>query len=357
MILRIIFLLCIAIETGCSHDPRGGNERQKAGEIMDRVEELTPLAPDSALNLLYTIDKVSVVKQRERARYSLLHSVLLDKNYMDLTTDSIIRPAKEYYSRHGKRKERAKMYYYLGRIYENAGRIEDAVKAYIQSEEQVEEGQYNLKGLIYSSMGYLYNAQASTKEALDMFVKASDAFRKAGNLKNLSYTLREEGDVLMDMGEKASANRKLYEAMGIAEQLGDTTNILYLSLKIGANLVFNYKDIAQARFLLSGVYDRYLNGKIPEDDYFLWSYIYLQEKNTEKAEYYLQHRNLTNPDPLYLSGIYEVWRMLYEKKGEYQKALYYANRIIQLRDSTYVKEKEKLIQKLDRGNITMIYYV
>ena len=131
---RCIFLLGVVMWVACCCDGPGKDERERNRQVMDRVEQMTKSAPDSALQLLYTIDESTLGKRKERARFSLLHSIVLDKNYFDLTTDSVIRPAMEYYSRNGKREDRAKMYYYLGRIYENAKRTKDAVKAFIQAE-------------------------------------------------------------------------------------------------------------------------------------------------------------------------------------------------------------------------------
>lgn len=188
---RYIFLLGALVSLACCGKGAEEREAERVGRVMDRAERLMESAPDSALDLLCTIDADALEKGRERARFSLLHSILLDKNYIDLTTDSIIRPAVEYYSRKGKREERAKTYYYLGRIYENAKRTKDAVKAFVQAEQWVNEEEYYFKGLIYGGLGRLYYRQHSLEEALEMFSNAGDVFRKSGHKRNLSYALQQ----------------------------------------------------------------------------------------------------------------------------------------------------------------------
>ncbi|MDE6878112.1 MAG: tetratricopeptide repeat protein [Odoribacter sp.] len=332
----------------CCCDGPGKDERERNRQVMNRVEQLTESTPDSALQLLYTIDESTLGKRKERARFSLLHSILLDKNYFDLTTDSIIRPAMEYYSRNGKREDRAKMYYYLGRIYENAKRTKDAVKAFIQAEQLAGEEEYYFKGLIYGGMGRLYKSQDSSEEALKMFAQASEAFRKSGHQRNLSFSLQQEGDILSDLGKKELSNQKLYEALDMSKQLKDTVNILGISRIIAANFIFYYNDIPQARNFLTDIYTKYHIKEIPQSDYILWGYTYLQEKDLAKAEYYFQQKKLSHPSLRSLMDVNSLWQKLYEEKGEYRKALDYAKQAAELRDSVYEKEKAELVQNLER---------
>ena len=72
-------------------------------EELDRAEAVMEEHPDSALALLDTLDRSRLTTREARARHALLYSQALDKNYIELTTDSIIRPAAQYYARHGSR--------------------------------------------------------------------------------------------------------------------------------------------------------------------------------------------------------------------------------------------------------------
>lgn len=345
---RILFLLYIVTIWGCGNGHSGLKERKIALGILDRVEIMAAEQPDSALMLLHTIEGVNFVKQKDRARYSLLFSELLDKNDIDLETDSVIRPAVEYFSQNGRREDRAKMYYYLGRIHENAERTEEAVAAFVSAEKYVGPEQYNLQGLIYSHMGYLYDTQANAEATVKMFAKASEAFRKSGNLKNLSYTLEKEGDALLVLLDRENASFRYYEALDIAKKLKDTTNILSLTHGIATHLAFHVKNILEARKLLSETYEQYHITEFPSYHYLLWGYIYLQEKNLKKAEYYLQNSKEWQVNPNITVGYYEMLSRLYQEKKEYRKALVYAERAGELRDSIYVVEKDKLVQNLER---------
>lgn len=340
----IIFILCLLFIGGCNYYDSGHKEGKKVAETMERVRELSVSMPDSALAVLYTVEEKELSNRRERAHYSLLLSELLDKNYMDLETDSIIRPAVMYFSRHGKQDDRAKMYYYLGRIHENAGHIEKAVEAFVAAGENVTDEQYRLQGLIYSHIGYLYEKQLSTEEAIEMFSKASDAFSKANDLRNLCYCLEKEGDIYFVKNQE-KASLRYYQALDIAKQLKDTVNILYLIHGIATNLVFHFKNIEGAKELLVETYEQYHVSEIPFYQHFLWGYIYLQEKDLQKAEYYLTATGEQNPNPHAVIGYQDLQRMLHKEKKEYRKALEYAEQAIELRDSTYSLEKEALVQR------------
>ena len=57
--------------------------------------------PDSALVVLENIPSSSVKGKEAAARYALLKSIALDKNYIDTTTFDVLQPAIDYYVKNG----------------------------------------------------------------------------------------------------------------------------------------------------------------------------------------------------------------------------------------------------------------
>ena len=88
---------------------------------MARAEMLMHTLPDSALFILTNIEAGQLQNRHDRALYSLLYSQALDKNYIDITSDSIISTAVHYYSKSKNFNRKAQSLYYLGRIHCNAG--------------------------------------------------------------------------------------------------------------------------------------------------------------------------------------------------------------------------------------------
>ena len=71
----------------CTDKPHIKAVLDKAGEVMETEN------PAVVRTMLDSINTEELNTRRLRARYALLYSQALDKNYIDLATDSIIRPA------------------------------------------------------------------------------------------------------------------------------------------------------------------------------------------------------------------------------------------------------------------------
>lgn len=111
----IVIMICSCLMVSCSDS--------KEQEALNHVEAVIEAHPDSALALLRRVDKVSLGSDKERARYALLMSMALDKNYIDTISFDVIQPAIEYYLDRdkGTPDDKLRTYYYQGRIYQNKG--------------------------------------------------------------------------------------------------------------------------------------------------------------------------------------------------------------------------------------------
>ena len=81
--------------------------------LLRDVETFMESRPDSALAVLQGISRAELTTKELGAKYALLLSQALDKNYIDLQSDSIIAPAMRYYWNHGSAEEKMKTLYYL----------------------------------------------------------------------------------------------------------------------------------------------------------------------------------------------------------------------------------------------------
>lgn len=129
--ISIIMLMTIGI--GCSR--HGRNE-----ERLDLAENLMADRPDSSLAVLEGIGTGALDGKEEAARYALLKSMALDKNYIDTTTFDVLQPAIDYYLRHGSADERLRTYYYQGRIYQNKGENDSAMNSFMRGREYCVQG-------------------------------------------------------------------------------------------------------------------------------------------------------------------------------------------------------------------------
>ena len=100
-------------------------------DMMENAEQVMESAPDSALAILSAIDKDKLSGKSAKARYALLMSMALDKNYIDTTDFSVIQPALDFYPKHGTPDEKLKTYYYQGRIFQNKEDGDNALRAFM----------------------------------------------------------------------------------------------------------------------------------------------------------------------------------------------------------------------------------
>lgn len=93
---------------------------------MDKAEAFMETKPDSAMLILDSIDQDKLHSDKDRARYALLKSMALDKNWVDKTSFEVLQPAIDYYLNKGTADEKLKTYYYQGRIFQNQGKRDKA---------------------------------------------------------------------------------------------------------------------------------------------------------------------------------------------------------------------------------------
>ena len=99
--------------------------------LMDAAEKVVSSNADSALRILDSIPASKIRGKEARARYALLKSIVLDKNYIDKTTFEVLQPAIDYYPENGSCDEKLRTYYYQGRIFQNKGDEDAAIRCFL----------------------------------------------------------------------------------------------------------------------------------------------------------------------------------------------------------------------------------
>ena len=103
-----LLLLVISALHACAEKDR--QERR----VIHQAELLMQEQPDSALHLLQTLHRPSLTGET-LARYALIHSIAQDKSGLDVTSDSLLRIAYNYYCRHPEDSLYARSQYYMGK--------------------------------------------------------------------------------------------------------------------------------------------------------------------------------------------------------------------------------------------------
>lgn len=172
LILLILALPFLSVLTSCNH-------KTSAWETMDKADALMNSKPDSAYAILLSIDKNQLGDDEEKARYALLMSMALDKNYIDTTSFEILQPAIDYYFKKGSTDEKLRTYYYQGRIYQNMKNNDWAMRSFMRGREYFGRASDTLAmaNLLVAQGTILYSTYK-----LDNFIKvnleAADLYRE-----------------------------------------------------------------------------------------------------------------------------------------------------------------------------------
>ena len=102
---------------------------------LNDVESYIMERPDSALAVLESIDRDDLNTTRTKAHHALLHAMALDKNFIDVSDDSIAQVAVDYFSKHGPQKYHARSLYYLGLAYYYQEEYNKAIVEFTKAEE------------------------------------------------------------------------------------------------------------------------------------------------------------------------------------------------------------------------------
>ena len=193
----LLSLLSILLFSSCSN----GVKQQ-----LINAETLMDSRPDSALHILHTINNRSIHNYSTKALHALLYSQALDKNWIDVDNDSLVRVAVDHYScRHDYYRQFQSLYYH-GRVRQNAKKYTQALLSYTQAEQLLNKIDtcYHT-GLLYAQMGTIHYETFDYPKSLSMFQKAYLIYQKVGQESISNYTLYNIGKCKIATKEYADA--------------------------------------------------------------------------------------------------------------------------------------------------------
>ena len=213
-----IILLLLGI-TGCRKHYSVAEKLLQAEAVMNEYS-------DSALNLLKGIAQTELQTQAHHARYALLYSQALDKNYIDLTSDSLINIAVDYYKDRDDVRAKFLSYYYQGRIYTNANNLTQATLAYMEAEQLVDElGDDYAAGLLYEQIGLIYRSYYDFPKSLQAYQQAIEHYTKANRPFHKIYNTFSVSDIYRNTQKEDAAYQTLKTALAESRKLNDQSLI------------------------------------------------------------------------------------------------------------------------------------
>ena len=185
-------ILSILLLTACG-------ESKRNSQLLERAETIMNDSCDVALSMLQdSINPKTLTTERGRAIYAVLLSQALDKNYIDLTSDSIIAPAVEFFADVTIDDDSQSVHYamlsnyYLGKIYLNNISLSKSLIHLLKAEQYaLHINDHLYLGFIYSALAYTNNLGHNPSEDLKYTQLAYNHFKETGIKTYSNYALRD----------------------------------------------------------------------------------------------------------------------------------------------------------------------
>ena len=313
-----ILLLLLAF-TACG-------DKKAVTDVLNRAEAVMNEHPDSALNLLRTLTFDDFQKEKNRARYALLHSQALDRNYIDTTRDSLVSVAVEYYKDKDDVRSKFLSYYYMGRVHANGERYLQATSCLMESEQLVEEvGDDYLSGLLYSEMGRIYDIYYDYPKSSEAHQKAAEYYERAGKIGHRNYMWFYQSTVCRNMNKYDEGERLLRKVLSSAQDEQDV-DLVKSCMGNLMMLLVEQNRMVEAKELYEGELELLVDENYASSSFMgTLATMYASVGDFVKAESYLKRgwgraMNHTDSISLYLSSS-EVRDLSNDRNVAYQELL------------------------------------
>ena len=292
------------------------NKRADYYNTLLQVESQIEENPQEALTTLQQIDTDNLSGRRTRAKYSLLYSIALDKNYIDTTDIEILQPAIAYYSKKGTPTDKLKTLYYQGRIYHNRGDEAQAMEYYLNALEKGEKSNDILtKARIYVSQGTIYNQLYEFEKLIDANLRAAELFKTAGNNESYFGCMIRALNAYTRNDDTIGAD----SCIQICKELLPTVSIKRVGSFYSAYLTHLTAEKVHSEIPL--IIEEYTSA-VPEEKwaYITLAYAYLEIGEYEKALTIIsKHTDFSNND--HKTRYYAILSEIYENMGYYQESI------------------------------------
>ena len=298
---RLIFPLLLLISLfGCT--------QRDITRTFDEVETFIMERPDSALAILDTMDRSRLQTDRTRARHALLHAMALDKNFIDVSEDSIAQVAVDYYSKRGLRKYYARSLYYLGLAYYYQKDYNKAIVEFTKAEEVAQECDSLYLGMVKVKKADSYSKTYNDVEALNNLLDANSVYKSISADYYTSVTNLKLANIYFNLN-KFDESEKILKVL-IEDSFNN--NILISALVSYAFLKANpeVSDYCEAVRIYNQLLSKFDLSYMSDSDYWAWAYSLTMMKKYDEAQ------NIINQLESDKSGTSSYWQYMIAKSQE-----------------------------------------
>lgn len=250
-IIDIAIEVAIAVSLFCCSSCNRNHTR----EILDHANDLMIEYPDSALTLILEIDTSKINSDADKAYFSLLKSMALHKNYIDISNDSLISIASNYYDAESEPDLAMLSAYYHGVVLYNAKLYDKAMFKALEAlrlssllDEKLWEARSHELIADISANTYL------TDYVIEHRQKAVYIYHELKMRPNELYALAELGLNFYVTGKDERSVELLDSVRQIAIKELKDTNLYAFCTQASINPVFNLGDYSKVINLYNETY-------------------------------------------------------------------------------------------------------
>lgn len=291
-------------------------ERQSVVSKLDAADSLMECHPDSALTLLQRVDTLHLTSRHIRARYAMLMSMALDKNYIDLKDFRILQPAIDYYENHGTPTEQLRTFYYQGRIYDNVGDMSKALQTYMKALERGKDSEDTLtKARAYFAQLNPNSKLKNFDNAIEVGKKAARYFRRFGRTDSYAHCLTDIANIYTLNNEEDSAWKYFAECKALWPDLSEERKQSFYNNYLIAAYSFCGKDSIQMAI------EEYETNVPPSKwDNLTLAYAYIKINAFDKARSFISSYNKLHTSTFGYKRYYAILFHFYRNQGLYKEA-------------------------------------
>lgn len=310
---------------------------------LQQIEQCIEAHPDSALQMLNGISNPNELKEKERADYLLLLTQARDKNIMDISADSSITFAIDYYKKSGDKRKYGLAMYYYGRVLQKSKEGAKAMKVFLEARQILEEiDEYKMLGLLCGNISVLNREQSLYEEAICYCHEAIDYYYQAKDTLGVAYAYQTMGSSFFLKQEMDSVYQ--YATQSLKLLANNPIRLQIAAMKM-LGLMYSFeKQYSKAETTFLEIIDMEPDNSRLVSHYVSLGRIYWLMRNNENAKKYLIPC-LDSPNPFTRSAAYVILADMAKSNHDYKQALILKEKSDSLLSVAESKDKrENLIQ-------------
>lgn len=327
------------------------DKARNVSQILDRASLLMDMSPDSSFTLLDSIQDSESFSNALYNRYQLLYIQAKDKQYKDITTDSVIFQVQNYYKAKKDIPNLTLASFYCGRLLQGKKEFKEAAFFYIQAENYAEQNSNTyLKGLIQYYLGTIYYDQLMEKEAIRHYKRSIFFFQQAAKETAVITTYNQLGNCYLMNQKNDSAFFFYRKSLSLADSIKNNTLGSSIRQNIGFALAKSGKHkeaIPYYKEALKYVDSNLEYGRI----YSNMAESYYYEQKNDSAKSYV-NKALMLPDikndNYQMFGIYKLLSLINKQDHNYRDALLNHEQYVEYQDLILEENEAESIREIQK---------